>query len=69
MMMMQNAQMHHMVMQQLMANTLKPGNSSNLPSLPVLNESQLVAVQVGILRVFWCALYTQTKFHTECSHL
>ena len=52
---MQNAQMHHMVMQQLMAGTLKQGTGSNLPSLPVLNESQLVAVQkVGTCIVFLC---------------
>ena len=52
---MQNAQMHHMVMQQLMADTMKPGNSSNLPRLPVLNESQLVGVQkVRIPSVLVC---------------
>ena len=44
--MMQNAQMHHMVMQQMMVNTL-PGNRNTLP--PVVNDGQLVAVQVGII--------------------
>ena len=46
MMMMQNAQMHHMIMQQMMVNTL-PGNRNTLP--PVVNDGQLVAVQVGII--------------------
>ena len=44
MMMMQNAQMHHMVMQQLMANSLQQGNSK--ANLPVLSDAQLVTVQV-----------------------
>ena len=60
---MQNAQMHHMVMQQLMAGTLKQSTGSNLPSLPVLNESQLVAVQkVGVCIVLLCVSLYENLF-------
>ena len=52
---MQNAQMHHMVLQNLMASTIQGNNNkNNLP--PVLPDTQLVRVQVGMLLLF-CVFY------------
>ena len=61
MMMMQNAQMHHMVLQNLMASTIQGNNNkNNLP--PVLTDTQLVRVQqVGMLLLF-CVFYLTPQF-------